>query len=96
MIKVGSPPHTRGKESAWLRTKLEARITPAYAGKRAIHAHRKGVYQDHPRIRGEKSNIYKFITLFLGSPPHTRGKAVALQPNATTLRITPAYAGKSY
>ena len=31
-----------------------------------------------------------------GSPPHTRGKVTGLEKEVDEVRITPAYAGKSY
>ena len=30
--------------------------------------------RDHPRTRGEKSKSQHFMSNFVGSPPHTRGK----------------------
>ena len=94
-ILLGSPPHTRGKVCIAIIVYYIVRITPAYAGKRTIHAHRKGVYQDHPRIRGEKASTLCYTYKIVGSPPHTRGKVSFFITCIDFFRITPAYAGKS-
>ena len=51
---VGSPPLTRGKVKRNLINEDKRRITPAYAGKRAVYAAAQAVFWDHPRLRGEK------------------------------------------
>ena len=69
-------------------------ITPAHAGKSfgIIWAILRG--KDHPRTRGEK-RIEGFLDfLYLGSPPHTRGKEKLIEQNLLITRITPAHAGK--
>ena len=43
---------------------------------------------------GEKSGAWWIIILFLGSPPHRRGKDSSPVSIPTALRITPAWAGK--
>ena len=50
--------------------------------------------KDHPRLRGEKFGEVKNTARLVGSPPLTRGKAVALQVLPVPPGITPAYAGK--
>ena len=52
--------------------------------------------QDHPRIRGENSSSICSTKHFPGSPPHTRGKLVKNRRDQAVIRITPAYAGKTY
>ncbi len=52
--------------------------------------------RDHPRIRGEKELFVEIAKPFQGSPPHTRGKAAAHFATFVQIRITPAYAGKSF
>ena len=70
-------------------------ITPAYAGKRHTNPLELLFRSDHPRLCGEKKFIFiKKITAF-GSPPPMRGKAAFVAFNIVTIRITPAYAGKS-
>ena len=70
-------------------------ITPAYAGKSPLADYRCGAYQDHPRLRGEKTYSLIWMRSRKGSPPPTRGKAQVIAWFNLVLRITPAYAGKS-
>ena len=70
-------------------------ITPAYAGKRDSAQHAKGWTADHPRVCGEKVCSYEFECKTIGSPPRMRGKVRLPCRWAISLRITPAYAGKS-
>ena len=69
-------------------------ITPAYAGKRAAWARERPRGKDHPRIRGEKALCQEATCPWVGSPPHTRGKAQDIPRWSKPRRITPAYAGK--
>ena len=71
-------------------------ITPAYAGKSPAAGGSYGQRRDHPRLCGEKLNIYTSAMKAYGSPPPMRGKAVAYAPKAFTPGITPAYAGKRH
>ena len=71
----GSPPHTRGKVIKPLSIPAFCRITPAHAGKSLKSDERTAKAQDHPRTRGEKCISFHTSFKFLGSPPHTRGKA---------------------
>ena len=92
---AGSSPHTRGKFIAVIQVDVQRRITPAYAGKSPAPAHTPTFRRDHPRIRGEKLAESQAVSLVLGSPPHTRGKASVMCFASHTAGITPAYAGKS-
>ena len=71
------------------------RITPAYAGKRVRKDDRKIMERDHPRVCGEKETGLIQSQTPEGSPPRMRGKGIRLVVLFATLRITPAYAGKS-
>ena len=71
------------------------RITPAYAGKRYIFPFPPFVFGDHPRLCGEKSYSHVIFRHCSGSPPPMRGKGDKFLTIFTTVRITPAYAGKS-
>ena len=86
----------RGKASAQAAAFLAIWITPAYAGKRARHADRRTVYRDHPRVCGEKRSSRRLERRPLGSPPRMRGKVTEEQKRKYRIRITPAYAGKSF
>ena len=92
---VGSPPHGRGKENSFQIFTYARRITPAWAGKSCSICSYRTAGQDHPRMGGEKPCTQRPAVCDIGSPPHGRGK-VALCPNdQRTVRITPAWAGKS-
>ena len=52
--KKGSPPHGRGKELFNLLHVLRHRITPAWAGKSDSPPVCGWVWEDHPRVGGEK------------------------------------------
>ena len=93
--KLGSPPPMRGKAPLLQRGEVGRRITPAYAGKRCTYLSNAGARQDHPRLCGEKSLLLQNSKLYSGSPPPMRGKEKATFSATNSLRITPAYAGKS-
>ena len=90
-----SPPRMRGKATGWLFTKIETRITPAYAGKRVLPVRNSWMQQDHPRVCGEKTREVGKAGSLEGSPPRMRGKAVSSGDKPSANRITPAHAGKS-
>ena len=85
----------RGKVTKCLIGWRVMRITPAYAGKSSAFIRSSPVNQDHPRLCGEKMPAASCVLHRPGSPPPMRGKAGKLQPFDPSLRITPAYAGKS-
>ena len=94
-VSMGSPPRGRGKARCAQPRDARNRITPAWAGKRhqtfgmLVHP------WDHPRVGGEKKNRRRCAVDGIGSPPRGRGKASAPCQFVHTLRITPAWAGKS-
>lgn len=90
----GSPPRGRGKVHSQLLVVGIVRITPAWAGKRARCPCWCAGGQDHPRVGGEKGGAWWIIILFLGSPPHGRGKGQDLWHDCRSVGITPAWAGK--
>ena len=90
----GSPPHMRGKAKAQRWAYGSVRITPAYAGKRALLVRPLTLMRDHPRICGEKRGMQISTPFFQGSPPHMRGKDFERDMCSKHSRITPAYAGK--
>ena len=91
----GSPPPMRGKALMPESFVNQARITPAYAGKRIHHDRLNAVIRDHPRLCGEKCILCKYTKVFQGSPPPMRGKASSSSNSRNSAGITPAYAGKS-
>ena len=54
------------------------RITPAHAGKRTQAQYNKKKKKDHPRTCGEKTGIAQSVGGVKGSPPHMRGKVLAI------------------
>ena len=52
--KGGSPPHGRGKEASIFDDGQRLGITPAWAGKSVPEGARQFVFEDHPRVGGEK------------------------------------------
>ena len=56
MSCLGSPPHMRGKGVLIVGFRRSPGITPAYAGKRLHQTAPYELYQDHPRICGEKKS----------------------------------------
>ena len=91
----GSPPRMRGKVKLDKHRKEVYRITPAYAGKSLGLDWLPGLWQDHPRVCGEKLDAVQGRAAALGSPPRMRGKVPFLFAVTVALGITPAYAGKS-
>ena len=55
-----------------------------------------GAFRDHPRIRGEQALWVNSVSVFLGSPPHTRGAALFRPVGSGDRGITPAYAGSRF
>ena len=93
--RIGSSPHTRGKATFKTFKDDFGRIIPAYAGKRSATTFESLRMKDHPRIRGEKATGQRTGQTAIGSSPHTRGKGARRQMISMSLRIIPAYAGKS-
>ena len=70
----GSPPRGRGKVLLRILRVSGVGITPAWAGKRRGLERRAAVYQDHPRVGGEKCDWFRPCRSDWGSPPRGRGK----------------------
>ena len=92
--KMGSPPHTRGKDKVAGNHGVGSGITPAHAGKSQWACLWGRVCQDHPRTRGEKPGLPPPASSVQGSPPHTRGKGHSAAIADVLPGITPAHAGK--
>ena len=86
----------RGKEFLWIMPTPVFRITPAYAGKSFKRFFARSMYQDHPRLCGEKFVLLWRCRCRIGSPPPMRGKAFTVPDDGEITGITPAYAGKSF
>ena len=92
---AGSPPPMRGKVKSSFCGHICMRITPAYAGKRAVFRAVLSITSDHPRLCGEKLPVLVYPLHVQGSPPPMRGKVFPADPIQKIIGITPAYAGKS-
>ena len=53
-LGLGSPPRRRGKEASIFDDGQRLGITPAWAGKSVPEGARQFVFEDHPRVGGEK------------------------------------------
>ena len=93
---LGSPPRMRGKGCYMQELSGETGITLAYAGKSRVAALRLTLHRDHPRVCGEKPAVAVLFSKTMGSPPRMRGKDFLSRVLFALIRITPAYAGKSY
>ena len=95
LLKVGSPPHARGRQSALSANASVQGITPACAGKTRCQNNRLHCQTDHPRMRGEDRPILRRRGLGPGSPPHARGRPGQFNGARIHRWITPACAGKT-
>ena len=85
----------RGKDFHRSGFQTSDRITPAWAGKMRTGRQCRGLGWDHPRVGGEKRPAFSMMDSVSGSPPRGRGKVFPKVPASSSLRITPAWAGKS-
>ena len=72
--RIGSPPRVRGKQGKHPVQPLEARITPACAGKTCRCSILFRHPADHPRVCGENFRGLQSAVCPHGSPPRVRGK----------------------
>ena len=91
---VGSPPRVRGKAKPPETRTSDERITPARAGKSMSSVMLSSAVRDHPRACGEKSAPRPRCASMPGSPPRVRGKVPRAAGPVSSIRITPARAGK--
>ena len=94
VMPSGSPPHMRGKVSAFPDSGKTAGITPAHAEKSVPVDTSTLQQRDHPRTCGEKGFSIAMRLHFAGSPPHMRGKGGRDCRHQRAGGITPAHAGK--
>ena len=94
--RPGSPPRMRGKVSNRIESAAKRWITPAYAGKSLVNGLCSALYQDHPRVCGDKESARPAKPAVWGSPPRMRGKGMVKTRDTPQYGITPAYAGKSF
>ena len=91
----GSSPHTRGARVRHRRHLRRGGIIPAYAGSTSGRRRCGPPTWDHPRIRGEHSNVLTEVCTDFGSSPHTRGAPGRRLALVLGVGIIPAYAGST-
>ena len=91
----GSSPHTRGAPGRTPLDRHAGGIIPAYAGSTKHPRLRRRARRDHPRIRGEHSDLRVVCHEIPGSSPHTRGARRCRCGPCLRRRIIPAYAGST-
>ena len=92
----GSPPRMRGRACRVADYRQGPWITPAYAGKRLSLFFTPLCCRDHPRVCGEENDPDARSGSIKGSPPRMRGRVLRHKQHIRLIRITPAYAGKSW
>ena len=92
---MGSSPHTRGARRRNRRPDRGCRIIPAYAGSTSRRSPARSSRRDHPRIRGEHTELVSAHISVGGSSPHTRGARSSPTSHRSDGRIIPAYAGST-
>ena len=85
----------RGKQNRVGRRGLDARITPACAGKTFRGVAQSAARQDHPRACEENEIRNPCLYSLSGSPPRMRGKLLFGSGHFVVAGITPAHAGKT-
>ena len=94
-LALGSPPQVRGKLPVRTFCLRRQRITPAGAGKTHAVGFPSASTADHPRRCGENVFVRVKRAERNGSPPQVRGKPSSLLIPTSSIRITPAGAGKT-
>ena len=84
----------RGKDAFGHVSAEELGITPAYAGKRALYLRRLFIYEDHPRICGEKFPFCRADCLCSGITPAYAGKSGKRYRKTSSSRDHPRICGE--
>ncbi len=93
--RPGSPPLARERQTAPIGEEQHPGITPACAGKTCSDHYLTSIYRDHPRLRGKDLIGINNWLPDSGSPPLARERREFIVIVYSTLRITPACAGKT-
>ena len=91
----GSPPHARGIQPRLTLPLVLIGITPACAGNTRSRRQPGEIPRDHPRMRGEYTDVCALEDGTQGSPPHARGIRTVLAVDSVHQGITPACAGNT-
>ena len=92
---LGSSPRGRGKLSRALPPRCRRRLIPAWAGKTAWRRLSARGSPAHPRVGGENICRLSRPRCLTGSSPRGRGKRIIVHSPTNTLRLIPAWAGKT-
>ena len=92
---TGTSPRTRGKRGGGGADFLGARNIPAHAGKTRHQRQGHVEGEEHPRARGENSDLVSGSIFSSGTSPRTRGKPCRTHPHPVRHRNIPAHAGKT-
>ncbi len=93
--RLGSSPLTRGGHVDDEAGPARRGLIPAYAGRTYLSFRGRGVARAHPRLRGADRKSAWDTTVRRGSSPLTRGGREANRKAARSIRLIPAYAGRT-
>src|SRR5690606_35129207 len=93
LMRVGSPPRTRGPRTPRSWRLGCKRFTPAHAGTSKKPRCEGEAFSVHPRARGDLATARRFVWWPGGSPPRTRGPPPPRDWVTRSSRFTPAHAG---
>ena len=91
----GSSPRGRGKLVLSWPGQTGMRLIPAWAGKTPRRYRRMTSAWAHPRVGGENGMLRLELANHCGSSPRGRGKPPARLRGVETVRLIPAWAGKT-
>ncbi len=94
-IGRGLPPRARGRLFPHHQVHHIKRFTPASAGKTNAGKLAAGSFAVYPRERGEDISEHSCTAIVCGLPPRARGRPSATKLQVSTIRFTPASAGKT-
>ena len=94
-LAAGSSPRGRGKPHRPPRPANRCGLIPAWAGKTPATSRQPSWEAAHPRVGGENRIVKPGGYLLAGSSPRGRGKPETRRTGATSIRLIPAWAGKT-
>ena len=92
----GTSPRARGKHIDSATYQLSCRNIPACAGKTFLPRPLRTTGAEHPRVRGENTQLRIALLLRHGTSPRARGKPKRMTVEENKMRNIPACAGKTF
>ncbi len=92
----GSPPHTWGIRKAHKVLAVVSRFTPTHVGNTPQVEAPSLPEPVHPHTRGEYHSPIDLVRSGVGSPPHTWGIPLDIEPSAPAKRFTPTHVGNTF